>query len=119
MTNPYGAPEISVYELEDKLQSSDEFVILDVREEWEILLAALPDERVQAAPLSQLSARGLAALPEAAAPRSKEVVVLCHHGVRSAEVSAWLLKAGWQSVVSVAGGLEDYATYVDPGVGRY
>jgi rhodanese-related sulfurtransferase len=64
-----------------------------------------PDRRLVYAPLSQLarSARpGYRNQPRTNPP----VVVICHHGVRSAEVAAWLLAQGWKEVQSLAGGLE-------------
>ncbi len=111
--------EISVLELAEKLHSSDPFVLLDVREAWELNLARLADRRLARGPMTELSVRGLAALPEPAQRRDAEIYVLCHAGVRSAQVTDWLSSLGWTRVYSVAGGIDEYARLVDPSVGAY
>jgi rhodanese-related sulfurtransferase len=52
-------------------------------------------------------------------PRTQPVVCICHHGARSAQVVAFLLRQGYTSVYNLAGGIEAWATHVDPGVPRY
>jgi predicted sulfurtransferase len=44
---------------------------------------------------------------------------MCHHGVRSADVTGWMRQQGWQNVTSLAGGIAAYAEQVDPSVGVY
>ena len=94
-------------------------VVLDVREAWEVALVHLADPRVVNVPMSNLSKRGLEALPESLRNPETEVVVVCHHGVRSAQVAGWLIQQSWKNVSSLAGGLEAYARLVDPTIGRY
>lgn len=112
-------PEISVQELAARLQSSDPFVLLDVREPWELDWARLDDNRLSNRPMSELAHRGVEALPEPVRQKDAEIYVLCHHGVRSADVAGWLAAQGWARVFSVAGGIDEYARKVDPSVGRY
>ncbi|GAB4400597.1 MAG: hypothetical protein OHK0052_24170 [Anaerolineales bacterium] len=114
-----GIPEISVYEVEQKLKSGEEFVLLDVREEAELALARIADERVCHVPLSRLAVEGITALPLETQVRDAEIVVFCHHGVRSADVTGWLLQQDWKHVRSMAGGIDLYARRVDPAIGRY
>jgi rhodanese-related sulfurtransferase len=111
--------EITVLELAEKLHTHDPFVLLDVREPWELGFARLTDPRLARGPMTDLSTRGLDALPEAAQRRDAEIYVLCHAGVRSAQVTDWLASLGWTRVYSVAGGIEEYARLVDPSVGTY
>ena len=108
-------PEISVQDLEDMLKSKNEFVLLDVREPWELTRAAWDDSRLQLAPLSQLSQHGV----EFSKFRDSKVVIVCHHGIRSAHVTNWLLSQGLADVVSLRGGIEAYALDIDSSVGRY
>lgn len=118
MANIYGVPEISVQEVATKKQAMDEFVLLDVREKMELSLANLgPD--VAWAPLSDLAARRLEALPDSIVDKEAEIVVFCHTGVRSAQVAAWLRQQGWSHVWSMAGGIDAYARQIDPSVGLY
>jgi rhodanese-related sulfurtransferase len=111
--------EISVLELAEKLHNSDTFVLLDVREAWEVEQVRLTDRRIARCPMTELSVRGLHALPPAAQRRDAEIYVLCHQGVRSAEVTGWLAAQGWTGVTNVAGGIDAYADLVDPAIGRY
>lgn len=112
-------PGIDVRELARKLQSDAGFVLLDVREAWELALARLEDPRLVHLPLSQLARQRLAAFPDDLQDRQQEIVVVCHHGVRSAQVTIWMLAQGWQRVSSLAGGLDAYARHVDPSIGLY
>lgn len=119
MMNYYGAPEIDVHQLARKMQSKEDFILLDVRETWELNLVSLRDKRLVVAPMSRLAQRGPEALPAEVGDKNTEIVVVCHHGVRSAEVTAWLMRQGWSNVRSVAGGIDAYALSVDPSIGRY
>jgi rhodanese-related sulfurtransferase len=44
---------------------------------------------------------------------------MCHHGTRSAQVTAWLAQQGYKNVSNVAGGIDAYARQVDSSVGFY
>jgi rhodanese-related sulfurtransferase len=112
-------PDISVKELAEKLKSPDQFILLDVRELWETALAKISDTRLVLTPMSELADRGLAALPEAARNLEAQIYVVCHHGVRSADVTDWLASQGWTNVFSVAGGIDAYARKIDRTVGMY
>ncbi len=112
-------PEISPFELAEWLKNQPDLVVLDVREPYEFGRARLQDPRVVYAPLSELARKYLDALPDAAQDKTASVAVICHHGSRSAQVTAWLLDQGWQHVVNVSGGIDAYARQVDPAVGLY
>lgn len=112
-------PEIDVQELARKLASGESFVLLDVREAWELEHALIEDARTRVVPMSRLAQMGTAALPQELEDRSLIVMVLCHHGVRSATATAWLREQGWLNVFSVRGGIAEYARSVDRSVGRY
>jgi rhodanese-related sulfurtransferase len=113
-------PEISVMELAAWMKERPDLVLLDVREPYEFPRAKLNDERVLHAPLSDLARKHLEGLPEKVKEdRAATLVVFCHHGFRSAQVTAWLLDQGWTSVFNLSGGIDAYARQVDPGVGLY
>jgi rhodanese-related sulfurtransferase len=110
---------ISVLQLGEILNSEDgEFIILDVREAWELQRAKLADPRVIHIPLGSLSSQIERVLrqPE---PDHPPIYVVCHHGIRSAAVARWLQGQGWDNSYNVVGGLEAYAAAVDPTIGRY
>jgi len=118
MSNPFGVPEYSVQEVAEKRARGDDFILLDVREVMELRYANLDD--VAVTPLSELAERQMEALPESITDdKDVEIVVMCHHGNRSAQVTAWLRQQGWTNVYNMAGGIDAYATVVDPSVGRY
>ena len=112
-------PLITVEELAAKFQSRDQFIVLDVRELWELDQAKIVDDRLNVLPMSRLAAEGVMALPESAKSKDAEIFVLCHHGVRSADVTNWLASQGWKNTFSVAGGIDEYARKIDDSVGFY
>jgi len=112
-------PEIDVNQLANKLGSSDPFVLLDVREAWELDVAMIVDDRLKVVPTSRLAQLGVSALPDDVQQKDAEILVICHHGVRSAQVTQWLLQRGWTNVVSVRGGIDAYAKQIDSSVGKY
>jgi rhodanese-related sulfurtransferase len=112
-------PEITVDELSQKLKSDEEFILLDVRELTELDYAKLTDRRFQVTPMSQLAREGTKALSESAKTKDATIYVLCHHGNRSGQVTAWLAQQGWKNVFSVHGGIDEYARKIDNSVGFY
>lgn len=118
-SNPYAVPQIHVQELSQKLTDGEALVLLDVREPDEFLYAKLPDEWVTRLPLSKLARDLLSGLPESIQAKGTEIVVMCHTGQRSAQVTAWLRQNGWTNVYNLAGGIEAYARLIDPSVGFY
>jgi rhodanese-related sulfurtransferase len=87
-------PEVDVHELARRLQSDESFVLLDVREAWELDQALIDDSRLKVVPVSRLAQLGAEALPEEVQHKDAEILVMCHHGVRSANVTEWLLAPG-------------------------
>ena len=112
-------PEITVSELSEKLKSQESFILLDVREPHELGYAKLHDNRLEVIPMSRLAREGTKALSEAASSPDATIYVMCHHGNRSAQVTAWLAQQGWSNVFNVRGGIDEYARTVDPAVGFY
>ena len=112
-------PEITVSELSEKLNSEDKFILLDVREPHELNYAALTDSRLEVTPMSRLAREGTKALSDAAKMQDATIYVMCHHGNRSAQVTAWLAQQGWKNVFNVRGGIDEYARTVDQSIGFY
>jgi rhodanese-related sulfurtransferase len=105
---PYA--EITPEELTARLDAADAPLLLDVREPWEHAIGALPGARL--IPMDELPAR----LDEL--PPDRDIVVYCHHGLRSAEVVAWL-RAQEIPAVNLRGGIDAWAVAVDPTLRRY
>ena len=90
-------------------------LLLDVREPWEVELAAIRLDGADAAFIPMDS------VPAAvdSIDRSQPVVCICHHGARSAQVVAFLEREGFGSVYNLAGGIDAWSLTVDPAVPRY
>lgn len=120
MPNPYGAPEISVHDVAEKQEDDGEFLLVDVREPNELELASLPDGEFISMPLSELRERRLDAVPEDLRQNKElDVVLFCHKGLRSAQVTVFLRQQGWSNAVSMAGGIDAWADEIDESVGKY
>jgi rhodanese-related sulfurtransferase len=46
-------------------------------------------------------------------------IVICHHGIRSAQLCQWLAMKGFSNVQNVMGGIDAYSRMVDPTINRY
>lgn len=112
-------PEITVTDLSEKLKSEEKFILLDVRELDELNQSKLTDDRLEVTPLSRLAQEGTNALSESAQSKDSTIYVMCHHGNRSMQVTAWLAQQGWKNVFNVRGGIDEYARRIDQSVGFY
>ena len=104
---------MTAQELQQQLQSSHPPRLLDVREPWEHARAALPDSRL--IPLGDLPLR----VGELDDWSEDDIVVYCHHGIRSAHAIAFLRSQGWQRLQNLAGGIDAWSAEIDPQVPRY
>ena len=94
------------------LHSNKKVRLIDVREPWEVAKAAI--EGALVIPMGEVPARAHQELdPE------EHLVVFCHAGVRSMNVTAWLRNQGFEQVQSMRGGIDAWSVEVDPKVGRY
>jgi len=112
-------PEITVQTLNDKMKTEEQFIILDIREFWEIDKVSLKNDRVIDLPMSQIVHKGLDAVPAKVMNKEKEIIIICHHGIRSAQVTGWFLMQGWKNVFSLHGGVDAFAQQIDQSIGFY
>lgn len=113
MSQQKPALEIDCRSLKARIDGGDPIVLLDCRERDEF-------ERVQLAgaqlvPMSELVER----VGELEPLREAEIVVYCHHGVRSRQVANWLRGQGFSHVLSLAGGIDRWSLEIDPSLPRY
>lgn len=109
-------PQMSVEELAARLAQDDPTLqLIDVREPEEVAIAYIPGFRVL--PLSQYQ-EWSQQIKNRLNPQT-ETLVLCHHGVRSAQMCHWLRNNGFTNVKNIAGGIEAYSVAVDPSIARY
>lgn len=105
------ASEISAAELRARIDRRDPIVLLDVRDGWETALARL--ENAVHIPTEEIELR-----VEELDPKD-EIVVYCHHGIRSAAVAEFLRQQGFARVANLTGGVDEWARTVDRTMKRY
>lgn len=103
--------EITPRDVKALVARGERFLFVDVREKWEYDTARIMGTTL--IPLREIPAN-LAMLEEAG-----EIVLLCHHGMRSLDAAAWLRSQGVVGARSMAGGIDRWSVEVDPVVPRY
>ena len=98
--------------LAELLRTESKLRLIDVREreEWEI--CRLP--KAELIPLSEFASRA----PEELG-REEDIVLYCHHGVRSERAGQYLLKNGYNHVRNLTGGIDAWSVEVDATARRY
>lgn len=110
MTSPL---EVSCQSLQQELSQGSAILLLDCREPVEFALARLTGAML--IPLAELPAR----LRELEPYREREIVVYCHHGIRSLQATQWLRLKGFPKVRSLAGGIDAWSQQIDSTIPRY
>jgi len=103
--------EIQPEELQRMRDAGESFTLLDCREPWEYQAAHI--EGATHIPMQDIPARIQELDPD------EHIAVICHHGVRSMNVTAWLRQQGYDKAQSVAGGIDRWSRLVDPKVPTY
>ena len=104
--------EITPEEVKAKLDRAEEFTLLDVREPWEFETAWIDGSKLM--PMGDVPTRAHQELdPE------DTIIVICHHGVRSMNVTAWLRQQGFEKAQSMRGGIDAWSRRVDGSVPKY
>jgi rhodanese-related sulfurtransferase len=93
------------------LDGGEAFTFIDCREPWEHQTARIHGTVLL--PMGEIPARVQELDPE------DRIVVVCHHGVRSMNVTAWLRQQGFEKAQSMAGGIDRWSRSVDPKVPIY
>jgi rhodanese-related sulfurtransferase len=111
MATAHGIAEIAPRARKARLDSAQPPLVLDVRENWEREAARLPG--TLDIPMNDIPQR------MAELPREREIVVMCHGGVRSLKVAQFLAQHGFSRLANLSGGIHAWACEVDPGIGTY
>jgi rhodanese-related sulfurtransferase len=106
--------EINPAAAKQKLAEEPKSVLIDVREPQEYTLAHIDGSLL--IPMQSVPAelQKLEALAD-----EGDLLVLCHHGVRSLQVAAWLQGRGIENAISIAGGIDRWSVEIDSTVPRY
>jgi rhodanese-related sulfurtransferase len=102
---------ITPAELDERLKRGEHLALIDVREDEEHAIA-----RVEGASLMPLSRFNEWA---GTLDADEEIVVMCHHGMRSAQVCVYLSREGFKKVSNLTGGIDRWSCEVDASVPRY
>ena len=104
--------QISPRDLYKHLENGQLVRLIDVRQPWENELATLPGSVL--IPMNELPQRA-----QEIARDQSEVVVFCHHGIRSLSAAGYLERLGFANVKSLAGGIDAWSCEIDATVPRY
>jgi rhodanese-related sulfurtransferase len=98
--------QITAEDVKEALDRGEKLTLVDVREPWEFELSHL--EGAKLIPMGDVPSRAHQELdPE------EHIVVFCHHGVRSLNVTNWLREQGFEKAQSMSGGIDRWAKVVD------
>jgi rhodanese-related sulfurtransferase len=111
MTAVSSIGEIEPAALKARLDKAERIVILDVREPEEIAIAPFPSATHIA--MGDVPSRLSELDPD------REIVVVCHHGIRSAQVAMYLMRMGFERVMNLSGGIDAWSVEADPSTPRY
>ena len=104
--------EITPEQFKNLREQQSDYKLVDVREPWEFQTAKIDGATLM--PVGDVPSRAHQELdPE------QHIVVYCHHGVRSMNVTSWLRQQGFEKAQSLAGGIDRWSREVDPTVPQY
>jgi len=103
--------QLSPTELNNRIQQGDNIFLLDVREPHEFKYANIANSVL--IPLNQIPQR-LAELDQ-----QQEIVVICHHGMRSQQAANYLERSGFKTIANLKGGIDAWSLECDSSVARY
>ncbi len=103
--------EITPREADAALAKDKSILLIDVREPWEHQQARIEGSKL--IPLREIPAN-LQQIETA-----DNIILYCHHGMRSLDAAAWLRQQGVAGARSMSGGIDRWTTEVDPLVPRY
>ena len=104
--------QMSVQQLQVALSDSNTTpVLLDVREPWEWQLARIDGS--QHIPMRDIPARA------AELDKTQPTVIICHHGMRSLQVVAFLQRQGFANLHNLHGGIDAWSRQIDPAIPVY
>ncbi|RUT78007.1 sulfurtransferase [Ancylomarina longa] len=93
------------------MEKNKDMILLDVREPVEVQICHI--ENAIHIPMGEISGK-LNHLPQ-----NKDLVIFCHMGVRSKQITEYLRANGFTRAFNLNGGINRWSVEVDPGVVRY
>src|SRR5262245_51546483 len=103
---------ITVEELKAKKDAGDNFRLIDVREPSEHKVAKIEGAELKSLGMIMQWAAELS-------DKNEEIVLHCHHGMRSDRACQYLAAQGFTNVKNLIGGIDDWSLKIDASVPRY
>ena len=94
-----------------KLDAGESPMLLDVREAWEFEIAHIEGS-------TNISMSNVQQILDALKIED-EIVVICHHGIRSFQIGRFLENNGYKQIINLEGGVDAWAESVDTGMEKY
>ena len=103
--------QISSQDLKAQLSSDKKLKLLDVRQPHEAQICSLAGSILVDQEVAQDIMDNW--------PKDTPIVVYCHHGMRSMDAATWLIGHGFKNVKSLRGGIDHWASTIEPSMRRY
>jgi len=102
---------ITAAELKQRMEECELPLLLDIRDPWEFDICSIHGSRNVPIEALQQFLEDL--------DRQQEIVVICHHGIRSYQVAGYLDSLGFGQVANLEMGVDGWAMSVEPEMTRY
>jgi rhodanese-related sulfurtransferase len=103
--------QLSATELKNRIHQKEKLFLLDVREPHEFQYAQITNSVL--IPINQIPKRLGELDPQ------QEIVVICHHGMRSQQAANYLVQSGYKYIANLTGGIDAWSCACDSSVRRY
>ena len=107
--------EIGVKQLKEMIDTNEDFILVDVREEYEWDICKIKGAKL--IPLSQIMNGNIDILETV--EKDKNIVLYCHVGARSAEALNILRSKGFKNLKNLVGGIDAWANEIDQEISTY
>ncbi|HSU31731.1 MAG TPA: rhodanese-like domain-containing protein [Bryobacteraceae bacterium] len=106
--------ELTPRDVSARLNAGAPTVLIDVREPQEFNICRIEGSELMPMNTVPAELQRLESLADAG-----DIITICHHGVRSLQVTYWLRQQGLENCFSMSGGIDRWSLEIDPSVPRY
>lgn len=103
--------EVTATDLKAKIEAGEEIKLIDVREDFEYEICHISGSTL--IPLGEITSR------HSEIAKEPQTVVICHHGMRSAQAIGYLERKGYNNLINLKGGIHAWAVEVDQTMQTY
>ena len=106
--------ELTPRDVSARLNAGAPTILIDVREPQEFTICRIEGSELMPMNTVPAELQRLESLADAG-----DIITICHHGVRSLQVTYWLRQQGLENCFSMSGGIDRWSVEIDPTVPRY